>query len=146
MTLDRSKRPDLSRIERDRSEKLLAAHQRQLSATVVRSTLTAVGTSIPIPVFSHPGTLTVSESPPWAPSGTVAATAVRCLLGTAGSSTSTVVVQKNGSTVCTVTLVSTDTDQTANISGGLTLTSTDLLTVEITGVGTSAANLTVIIG
>jgi hypothetical protein len=45
-----------------------------------------------------------------------------------------------------VTLVSTDTDQTANISGGLTLTSTDLLTVEITGVGTSAANLTVIIG
>jgi hypothetical protein len=144
VTLDRSKPPDLGRIERARAEQMLSLHQRRMDVEVVRQSIATQATII-IPPFSYPGGLAAAVSPPWSPSGTVTATAVRALLGTAGTTTTTVSVRKNGSSVGTVSLVSSDTDQTAAISGGLTLTGSDLLTVEITAVGAGAQNLTVVV-
>lgn len=72
-------------------------------------------------------------------SGTV--TLSRASLGTVGTSTTTVVVKKNGTTVITLSL----TSGTATITSSATvsLATGDYLTIDVTTAGTGAQNLTV---
>ena len=98
----------------------------------------------PIPPFTLPGAVAVSTSPPWTPWEVVAVAEVRVLLGTAGSSTTTVEVQKNGTAFETVNLASSADDSGA-VDTEATLAPDDLLTVEVTAAGTDAEDLVVIL-
>ena len=87
-------------------------------------------------------TVAVEASPRWSPDKTVRITQVDATLDTPGSSTTTVVVKKNGSTVVTLSLASGIYHNTA-LPVDLSLTQFDWLTVETTAAGTGAANLNV---
>ena len=87
-------------------------------------------------------TVAVEGSARWSPDKTVRITQVDATLDTPGSSTTTVVVKKNGSTVVTLSLTSGIYHNTA-LPVDLSLTAFDWLTVETTAAGTGAANLNV---
>jgi len=87
-------------------------------------------------------TVAVEASPRWSPDKTVRITQVDATLDTPGTSTTTVVVKKNGSTVVTLSLSSGIYHNTA-LPVDLSLTQFDWLTVETTAAGTGAANLNV---
>lgn len=87
-------------------------------------------------------TVAVEASPRWQPEKTMRLCQVDATLDTPGTSTTTVVVKKNGSTVATLTLNSGRYHQTALLTD-VSLTSTDYLTVETTAAGTGAKNLNV---
>jgi len=87
-------------------------------------------------------TVAVEASPRWSPEKTVRITQVDATLDTPGSSTTTVVVKKNGSTVVTLSLTSGIYHNTA-LPVDLSLTQFDWLTVETTAAGTGAKNLNV---
>ena len=87
-------------------------------------------------------TVAVEASARWSPDKTVRITQVDATLDTPGSSTTTVVVKKNGSTVATLTLNSGRYHQTALLTD-VSLTQFDWLTVETTAAGTGAKNLSV---
>lgn len=97
-----------------------------------------------IPSFTKSSIVYTSTSPPWTPWRQIGVGNVRVLLGTAGSSTTTVEVQKDGTAFETIDLASSETDSgivdtTAELDPG------DLLTVEITAAGTGARDLTVVL-
>ena len=87
-------------------------------------------------------TVAVEASPRWSPDKTVRICQVDATLDTPGSSTTTVVVKKNGSTVATLTLNAGRYHQTALLTD-VSLTQFDYLTVETTAAGTGAKNLNV---
>jgi hypothetical protein len=87
-------------------------------------------------------TVAVEASPRWSPDKTVRITQVDATLDTPGTSTTTVVVKKNGSTVVTLSLTSGIYHNTA-LPVDLSLTQFDWLTVETTAAGTGAKNLNV---
>lgn len=93
-------------------------------------------------IFSLSGALTTSTSPKAYLRNTSNLVAVVCSLSTAGSSTTTVQVKKNGSTVVTVSLTSGQTLIKAT-AGVPFVKDSDALTVTISAAGTSAAGLTV---
>jgi hypothetical protein len=87
-------------------------------------------------------TVAVEASARWSPDKTVRITQVDATLDTPGTSTTTVVIKKNGSTVVTLSLTSGIYHNTA-LPVDLSLTQFDWLTVETTAAGTGAANLNV---
>ena len=87
-------------------------------------------------------TVAVEASPRWQPDKAMRLTQIDATLDTPGSSTTTVVVKKNGSTVATLTLASGIYHQT-NLPVDVSLSTTDYLTVETTAAGTGAKNLNV---
>jgi hypothetical protein len=93
------------------------------------------------PIFSHPSTLTVSESGPWPYREAGKIIRMDVCLGTAGTSTTTVRALRDGSVMATVSLTTGVTS--ASDGTQWTLTDEQFLTVEITEVGTDAADLTV---
>lgn len=97
-----------------------------------------------LPPFTWSGGLALSTSPPWTPPVTVFVSEVRVLLGTAGSSTSTVEIQKNGTMFEEVDMTSSTTDS-GKVETSEFFEPGDLLTCEITAVGTGAADLTVVL-
>lgn len=99
--------------------------------------------SRPSVVFSLPGSVAASTSGPWVADAGTTLVSVRALLGTAGSSSTTVVVKVNGTSVGTVTLASGDTSERADINAAL-VADTDVVTMAVTAAGTGAADLTVI--
>lgn len=93
------------------------------------------------PSFSQ-ATLEVSESPRWQPEKTFRLTQVDATLLTPGSSTTTVVVKKNGSTVLTLTLGS-GIYHVVSLPTTISYTQSDYMTVATTGIGSGAASLNV---
>ena len=110
---------------------------RPLDAQVLSGKVEAVRPSN----FSQ-ATVAVETSPRWSPDKTVRICQVDATLDTPGTSTTTVVVKKNGSTVATLSLASGIYHQTALLTD-CSLTAFDWLTVGTTAAGTGAANLNV---
>lgn len=95
-------------------------------------------------VFSLSGPVTPSASPPWVRRTDGVLVEVVGLLGTAGSSPTTVVIARNGAPIHTLTIPA---GQTSKVDAGLTikyLDTADTLTDQVTAAGTGAANLTVL--
>lgn len=143
MTIDRRRAPTIHTVMGSQANRLLRAEQRQDPKVTSRTTL-ATAASAGLPPFSLSGGVVVSTSPPWTPFGQVTISNVRVLLGTAGSSTTTVALKKNGTTFATVSLASSATDSTPQLATA-TLAPGDLLTVAVTAAGTSASDLTVVL-
>lgn len=100
-----------------------------------------VGGDIP---FSYAGGLVASTSPRWYAPRALTLTKVFGSLGTAGTSTTTINIKLNGTTVATLSFTSgTQTNSTTTISTANLAADTDYVTVEIATAGTSAANLDV---
>lgn len=91
-------------------------------------------------IFSYAGTLAAGESPPakLRYGGFLATLAVA--LGTAGSTSTTLEVKRNGTVVATVVVPSTAADYGAPV--GARVFPEDRITVEITTAGTGAADMT----
>jgi hypothetical protein len=91
-------------------------------------------------IFSYAGTLAAAESPPakLRYGGFLATLSVA--LGTAGSSSTTLEVKRNGTTVATVVVPSSSADYGATV--GARVSPEDRITVEITSAGTGAADMT----
>jgi hypothetical protein len=112
---------------------------------LVRQLATAVhATSVQEQEFSYAGALTVSTSTPWAAATDCRTIEVLALLGTAGSSSTVVEVDVNGSSIGTVTLGSGVTSNSAALSTAL-IANTDIVTVSVTTAGTGAEDLTVLL-
>ena len=110
---------------------------RELDAQVLSGKVEVV-----TPATFSQATVAVEGSARWSPDKTVRITQVDATLDTPGTSTTTVVVKKNGSTVATLSLTSGKYHQTALLFD-VSLTAFDWLTVETTAAGTGAKNLNV---
>lgn len=93
-------------------------------------------------MFTLPGSLTGSTSPKAYLRVDSRLVNIVCSLGTAGTSTTTVQVKKNGTTIATVNLTSGATFSRAR-AAEMFVADTDALTVTISAVGSAAANLSV---
>lgn len=93
-------------------------------------------------IFTLPGTVIVSESPPATLRHGGYVTAMRCLLGAAGSTATTVTLDQDGTTVATATLGSgvTVVEIGVRVRFGA---DTERITIAVTGAGTGAEDLTV---
>jgi hypothetical protein len=87
-------------------------------------------------------TLDTTTSPRWQPEKTMRLTQVDATLDTPGSTSTVVVVKKNGSTVATLTLAAGQYHETSLLFSTV-YSPTDYMTVTTTSVGTGAANLNV---
>lgn len=94
-------------------------------------------------LFTLSGPVAVTSSPGDAADFDTTLVEVRCLLGTAGSSSTVVTVYVNGTSVGTVTLTSSTTNASVTFATALTA-DTDILTVGVTTAGTGAKDLTVL--
>ena len=110
---------------------------RQLDAQVLSGKVEMV-----VPSTFSQADVKVEASPRWQPDKTMRLTQIDMTLDTPGTSTTTVVVKKNGSTVATLSLASGKYHQTA-LLWDVSLTTADWLTVETTAAGTGAKNLSV---
>lgn len=127
--------PDLRRVLEDLARRVGILERRITDA----ATAAASGTDEII--FSHAGALTETESPPVRvrQGGILAVLAVS--FGTAGSTDTTMTVNRNGTAVATVTVPDSVTIYNADI-GARFAADSDALSIEITSVGTSAADMT----
>jgi hypothetical protein len=91
-------------------------------------------------IFSYAGALAAGESPPakLRYGGFLATLSVA--LGTAGSSSTTLQVKRNGTVIATVVVPSSSADYGATV--GARVSPEDRITVAITTAGTAAANMT----
>lgn len=93
-------------------------------------------------IFSLPGVVLVSTSPKAYLRADSRLVNIVCSLGTTGTSTTTVQIKKNGSTIATVTL--TSGVGFSRIRAGETfIADSDAVTVNVSGAGTGAAGLIV---
>ena len=141
MTLDRRPIPDLARIERYRSERLLQLHQRRTPREATRSTLVGPSRSTGEVVFNLSGPISVSSSDRWPTPAAVTVTRARATLRTAGSSTTTALVKVGSTTVATITLASTET--AATVAVGADAAAGALVWIDATAAGTGAVGLVV---
>lgn len=126
-------RPDWAAAIKDLARRVGMLERRTTPATAVN-----VVTEIS---FSYSGTLAASTSPPTRlrQSGTL--TTVAITLGTAGSTATTLTVERNGSTIATLTVPSATTIYDADV-GVRFDADTDILALAITTAGTGAADMT----
>lgn len=133
------------------SEKLLTPEVRRMIGDLARRIgilerrISSTATGAPTPVntdlpFSYASTLTVSESPPAKLRWTGFLTSIAVALGTAGSSTTTFTVKRNGTVIATVNLTTGVADLTVVI--GVRVYAEDRLSIAITAAGTGAADMT----
>ena len=94
--------------------------------------------------FVIDGSVFEKESPPWTPRFTTRVVQVIALLGTAGTSTTTLEIRKNGNSVGTVALGADETVKRFTTSSAFAADQ-DLLTVAVTGAGLGAQDLDVIV-
>lgn len=94
--------------------------------------------------FSLAGTIFVSESPPWSSPVKLRISSLAVLLGTAGSSTTTVALKINGSTVATVNVAAGEKSRKLTISQQLA-PDQDVVSVACTASGNGAKDLDVIV-
>lgn len=134
------------------SEKILAPDIRRVLDSLGRrvgilerrvnpSAVAAGGGSNDEIIFSYPGALSVNESPPvkLRYDGFLASVAIA--LTTAGSSTTTIQIKRNGTVIATLTVGSGVADSVPAVN--VRVFGEDRLSVRISGVGTGAAGLTV---
>lgn len=132
------------------SEKLVAPdvrrtigdHERRLGILERRiTTRTATAATVETVMFSYAGTLTTGTSPPARilPGGILTVLAVT--LGTAGTSSTVIDVERNGTTVATVTVPSGTTVHNGEVNARFAADS-DKLTLTIISAGTGAADMT----
>lgn len=95
-------------------------------------------------LFTFPDTLYVAASPPYRYRLGGIVTSIVALLGTAGTTTTTVKVYRNGIIITTLTMAAGITSTSVNIAEAFGA-GFDLLTVGITGAGAGAADLTVLV-
>lgn len=126
--------PDLRRILGDLARRIGILERRITAASA------SVDSSHEI-IFSYPGDLTAATSPParvWR-GGNLTALAVT--LDTAGSTSTVIDVLRNGSVVGTVTVPSSTENYNGEVSARF-VADVDTLAIEITSVGTGAADMT----
>lgn len=127
--------PDIRRVISDLGRRVGILERR------VTGSATATGTPPNDDIiFSYAGALTAVESPPakLRYGGFLATLSIA--LGTAGSSDTTVVVNRNGTVVATVVVPSGSADYGATV--GARVFPEDRISLEITTVGTAAADMT----
>lgn len=128
--------PDLRRILGD-----LASRVGILERRITNSTTSAdTGEQI---VFSYAGTLTASTSPPVRLRVGGPLTVLAVTFGTAGSTSTILAVERNGTTVATVTVPASTTAYNADI-GARFAADSDILTLAVTTPGTGAADMTAV--
>jgi hypothetical protein len=142
MTVDRRKLPSVPRLQRASSERMLQLHQRRPERSTARSTLVSSVAVDPL-VFSHPGRVSATSSPPWTPFGEVRFTQAR-VLRASGSGTVTIVIKVDAATIETLTITGTGTDSGA-LFVDVTVAPGEKLKAEVTGAGGSE-DLTVVLG
>lgn len=126
--------PDLRNILKGLDRRIGVLERRTRPATPVADESSSI-------IFSLPGAFSVSTSPPiriWK-GGSLKVLAVT--LGTAGSTSTVLDVQRNGSTVATVTVPASTTSYNGDVSARFDADS-DTLTIAVTTVGTGAADMT----
>ena len=95
--------------------------------------------------FTISGPVFVIESPPWTPRFLTRAVDVVALLGTAGSTTTTIEVRKNGNAIgAGLSLADGETVKRFTLSSPFAADQ-DLLTVAVTGAGLGSEDLDVIV-
>lgn len=92
-------------------------------------------------IMSMSGNLALATSPPYRPPYAASIREVIALLGTAGSTNTTIDIKKNGNAFTTLTLGNGVNFYSATPNSSFT--TTDNLTVQVTGVGSGAKDLTV---
>lgn len=102
---------------------------------------TGAASSIPAFMFGKP-LLVGASSGRWYATADVSYSGVFASLGTAGTSTTTAVLKKNGTTVATLSFASGANTDDETVAISLTA-KTDYLTAEITDAGTGALDLTI---
>lgn len=126
--------PDLRRIFTD-LQRRVGILERRVSIAI--TTATAGGEII----FSFAGELAASTSPPIRVRQAGIMSVLAVTLGTAGSSSTTILVERNGSTVGTVVVPSSTTVYNAEV-GARYAADSDIVTLTIDTAGTGAADMT----
>lgn len=126
--------PDIRRILTDLTRRVGILERRVSNATPT----TADSEEI---IFSFAGVLAASDSPPvrFRRAGILSVLAVT--LGTAGSSSTTILVKRNGATVGTVVVPSSTTVYNGDV-GARFAADSDILTLTVSSAGTGAADMT----
>lgn len=127
--------PDIRRMISDLGRRVGILERRVTGAT--SDTGTPANNDI---IFSYAGALTVAESPPakLRYGGFLVTLAVA--FGTAGSTSTTLEVKRNGAVIGTVVVPSSTTDYSGEIAARVV--GEDRITIEITTAGTGAADMT----
>jgi hypothetical protein len=127
--------PDVRRILNDLARRVGILERRVTDAG------TAAATGTDEIIFSHAGALTETESPPVRirQGGILAVLAVS--FGTAGSTDTTLTVNRNGTAVATVTVPDGVTIYNDDI-GARFASDSDTLSIEVTSAGSDAADMT----
>lgn len=92
--------------------------------------------------FTLAGSIYVKESPQWTPRTTVELVRIVVLLKTPGTTSTTVVVYKNGVALRTIVVAANDDSNSTSLSTTI-VPDNDKMTVGITVAGTGAADLSV---
>lgn len=127
--------PDVRRMLNDLARRVGILERRVSNAT------TNTDDNLDEIIFSHPGTITETESPPVRVRQSGILTVLAVTLGTAGSTDITIEVKRNGTTVATVTVPDGTTVLNADVGARFTADA-DVLTIEVTDDGTDAADMT----
>lgn len=126
--------PDLRRIFLDLTRRVGILERRVSTATETAADTSEI-------LFSFAGSLAASTSPPVRISQAGILNVLAVTLGTAGSTSTTILVERNGTTVGTVVVPSSTTVYDAPI-GSRFAANSDVLTLEIITAGTGAADMT----
>lgn len=127
--------PDLRRALADLTRRIGILERRV--STAASSTGTPPNDDI---IFSYAGALAATESPPVKLRYGGFLTTLSIAFGTAGSTSTTMTVQRNGATIATITVPGSVSDYGAAV--GARVAPEDRLSIEISGVGTGAADMT----
>lgn len=95
--------------------------------------------------FNLPGSVTETESDPWTARSKIRLSEAVILLGTAGSTTTTVKVKVNGTAIGTFSMGADEVGPRKFLMSHTLAPDQDVVTVEVTAAGTGAENLDVIL-
>lgn len=119
---------------------ILAAFDRRIGVLERRTSASAAAAIDSEIIFSYAGPLAAGESPPVLVRHSGVLSVLAVALGTAGSTSTTIEVKRNGTTVATVVVPSGDVAFNGDVT--VAYTPEELLAIEITTAGTGAADMT----
>ena len=122
--------------------RLFADLERRVAILERRASGTAVSAADSQIIFSYAGALTASESPPVLIRHNAVLSVLAVALGTAGSTSTTLAVKRNGATVATVVVPASDAEYNGDVTVGFT--PEEKLSLEIVTAGTGAADMTAV--
>lgn len=114
---------------------------------VIQMTPIAAGSGVgtDLVIFSHPGNLSATLSPPFEPETTSSIRRIKVLLSNAGSTTTTLRFYISGVAFLDISLLAGETRYVEEDMEVEFVGDTDLLDVEVISIGTDAANLAVLV-